>query len=172
MREKGKRKKLSLIQDMVPSPNIKQTRRNAPFPTPPPIDFGAAAIESPPRRCERASRRARTPPAPPAPPRAPPPRALGPPGPAGRGAVRLRRRPALSGPEHRHRRTPLPWRRSGPPCACLWTAPCAPRSAAACPHPGRGSASRVAGRPAPAGAGAAPPWAAWPPCLPPMRHKA
>ena len=43
MREKGKRKKLSLIQDMVPSPNIKQTRRNAPFPTPPPNPSAAVA---------------------------------------------------------------------------------------------------------------------------------
>ena len=54
-----------------------------------------------------------TPPGLPAPPRAPLPRALGPPRSPGCAAARLRRRPALTGPERRRRRCPIPLRRRG-----------------------------------------------------------
>ena len=86
-----------------PPPNRASVRSPAissPSLTYSPLSSVATAAESPLRRHGRSVRRARTPPALPARACAPPPRALGPPGPSGHGAARLRRRQVMAGAEY------------------------------------------------------------------------
>jgi hypothetical protein len=117
-------------------------------PTPSPIDFGAAAAESPPRRHERAGRRPCAPPGLPAPARAPLPRALGPPGLTGAGAA----------PTRGHRKPPPPEHRP-PPCAppCAAVRPALRRRAPSC-----AALCRAPAPASPPGASARPPQRRWP----------
>jgi hypothetical protein len=139
---------LSEVSSAQNRPTVSSIAAYSYSPTPSPIDFGAAAAESPPRRHERAGRRPCTPPGLPAPARAPLPRALGPPGLTGAGAA----------PTRGHRKPPPPEHRP-PPCAppCAAVRPALRRRAPSC-----AALCRAPAPASPPGASARPPQRRWP----------